>query len=82
MDQFDIKIKTHDAESIDEAKTFQKIKSEVRERRNGYQKISTDAYYRIERRKGSGQSSQDVQTEVDGSSDFSESPFGGSDVER
>ena len=82
MDQLDIKIKTHDAESIDEAGTLQEIKSEARERRNGYQKISTDAYYRIERRKESEQGSQDIQTEVDGSSDFSESPFGGSDVER
>ncbi|MEO6825520.1 MAG: hypothetical protein ABI167_12495 [Nitrosospira sp.] len=52
--------------STDEAETLQQAEQEVKERRNGYQRISTDAYYQTERRIGYGQDWLDGKTEVDG----------------
>lgn len=49
-DRLDVTTNIPDAESVDEAKVLQQVEHEVRERRNGYQKISTDTYYRTERR--------------------------------
>ena len=46
----DVTTKKVDAESTSETKTLQQAEHEIKERRNGYQKISTDAYYRTERR--------------------------------
>ena len=49
-DRLDVTTDMPDAESVDAAKMRQQVVHEVKERRNGYQKISTDAYYRTERR--------------------------------
>ncbi len=46
----DVTAQKVDAESINETKTLQQDGHEVRERRNGYQEISTDTYYQTERR--------------------------------
>ena len=46
----DITTDMPDAESVDAAKVHQHVVHEVKERRNGYKKISTDVYYRTERR--------------------------------
>lgn len=46
----DVTTKKVDAESVNETETLQQAGREVGERRNGYQKISTDTYYRTERR--------------------------------
>ena len=48
----DVTTKKVDAESVSETETLQQAGREVGvgERRNGYQKISTDTYYRTERR--------------------------------
>ena len=48
--RLDVTTNKPDAKSVDEAKMLQQVEHEVKERRNGYQKISTDAYYRTERR--------------------------------
>lgn len=68
----DITTKKVDAESISETKTLQQAEHEIKERRNGYQKISTDAYYRTERRglrdggEGGGQKWLENEGEIDG----------------
>ena len=70
--ELDITTKKVDAESISETKTLQRDEHEIRERRNGYQKISTDAYYRTERRglhdggDGGGQKWVENEGEIDG----------------
>ena len=70
--ELDITTKKVDAESISETKTVQQAEHEVKERRNGYQKISTDAYYRTERRglhdggDGGGQKWVENEGEIDG----------------
>ena len=71
-DPLDITTKKVDAESISETKTLQQAEHEIKERRNGYQKISTDAYYRTERRglhdsgDGGGQKWLENEGEIDG----------------
>ena len=69
------------AGSTDEAKISQQAKQEVRERRNGYQRISTDAYYQTERRIGYGQDWLDGKTEVDGA-DTDGVPYSEGDMKR
>jgi hypothetical protein len=69
------------AGSTDEAEILQQAEQEVRERRNGYQRISTDAYYQTERRIGYGQDGLDGATEVDGA-DMDGVPYSEGDMNR
>ena len=67
-------------ESVNEAKASQQAEHEVRERRNGYQMISTAAYYRTERRGLSGfgkaQDWLDAKAEIDGVPGIDGAPYG------
>lgn len=50
------------------------VEHELRERRNGYQMISTASYYQIERRSGHVQNWREVKTEMDGVPGIDEAP--------
>lgn len=67
--------------STEEVEIPQQAKQEVRERRNGYQRISTDAYYQTERRIGYGQDWLDGKTETDGA-DMDGVPYSDGDIKR
>ena len=74
------------AESVNEAKASQQAEHEVRERRNGYQMISTAAYYRTERRGLSGfgkaQDWLDAKAEIDGVPGIDGAPYGERESDR
>lgn len=55
---------------------------EVRERRNGYQMISTASYYQIERRSGPAHNWREAKTEVDGGPGIDGAPYYLGDSDR
>ena len=64
------------------AKAPRSVGHKVRERRNGYQMISTAFYYRTERRGGHAQDWLAVKTGVDGVPGIDEAPYNGGDFDR
>ncbi|MDQ3186592.1 MAG: hypothetical protein M3Q16_09110 [Pseudomonadota bacterium] len=60
-DGFNVTTKEDIVESVNETKAVPQAEPESRERRNGYEMISTDAYYRTERRGNSFGGIQDWQ---------------------
>jgi len=73
--RLNVTTKKVDAESVNEAKTLQQVEHEVRERRNGYQMISTDAYYRSERRGLHGGGDSGVQDWLETEGEIDGAPY-------
>lgn len=91
-DRLNVAIKKGIAESVNEAKAPQQAEHEVGERRNGYQMISTAAYYRAERRGLSGfgkardwleaKAEIDGVPEIDGMPEIDGRPYGEREPDR
>ena len=64
------------------AKTRRSGEHKVRERRNGYQMISTDSYYRTERRGAHAQDWLAAKTEVEGLPGMDGTPYNVGDSDR
>lgn len=58
------------------------VEHEVRERRNGYQMISTASYYQTERRSGHVHNWREAKAEVDGVPGIDEAPYYVGDSDR